>query len=91
MAYLPGERPLVYPWQTKTAHDTDGSSPSVSGIRNFNIKLDVAGPASAYIEWGSGISTTKLIAVVKGTCTRSLAMHTELHRSQAAIYNTCCL
>ena len=64
MAYLPGERPLVYPWQKVISNQKD--VPCSRGIRNINIKLDVAGLGSAYIEWGTGKSATKMIAVVRG-------------------------
>ena len=67
MAYLPGERPLTYPWQNQgVIEGMNGKERPRSGFRNVNIALDITGPGSAYVEWGSGSSSTKLIAVVKG-------------------------
>lgn len=58
MAYLPGERPLVCPWTNV--------SPSKDLPPRLSIQRNVSGPGSAYVEWGDGLSVTKLIAVVKG-------------------------
>lgn len=63
MACLPGERPLHIPSRQGETNPLDSFSRSSRGIR---IQRNICGAGSAYVEWGNGLSTTKLIAVVKG-------------------------
>jgi len=63
MAYLPGERPLVYPFEKLAVLSIPESE---SQARGFTSNLDVCGPGSAYIELGSGQAATKIIASVRG-------------------------
>lgn len=68
MAYLPGERPLVYPWQNDASFRPSDCDVAT---RSITVKRDVSGPGSAYVEWGNGSSMTKVIAVVKGPTQQS--------------------
>jgi ribonuclease PH len=63
MAYLPGERPLLYPWQNESKIT---ESISRAPARGFSTSTDVCGPGSHYIEVGSGPDATKVIATVRG-------------------------
>lgn len=66
MAYLPGERPTLNPWQSAVRGDLDPVKDSHSGLRPLNLTLNVAGPGSSYIEWGVGESSTKLVVLIRG-------------------------
>ncbi len=63
MAYLPGERPLINPWDQSSPF-LKGSQTSSGGI--VNILVGVAGAGSVYIESGSGVELTKMIVSVRG-------------------------
>lgn len=63
MAYLPGERPLIDPWNEQiTVRDSQAKSPSSI----LNVSVGIAGLGSAYVECGMGHSSTKLIVSVRG-------------------------
>jgi ribonuclease PH len=63
MAYLPGERPLLNPWNDLSQ---PFSSDESEDSRVVNISSGVAGVGTAYIEAGSGNSLTKMIVSVRG-------------------------
>lgn len=64
MAYLPGERPLIHPWEESSV--TSLTCDDVSSQPILNVRTGLCGKDSAYVEWGNGSSVTKIVAIVKG-------------------------
>ena len=72
MAYLPGERPLINPWEFQEPQTERGPFIVSNALSRIAVSRGVSGKGSAYVEWGQGSTATKLIAIVRGPRQQSI-------------------